>query len=63
MTWMLVVAVAVLATMALGVAIARLGREIPRALEALDSFGRQLRPALVRVRTATDDVRSRTPQR
>ena len=33
-----------------------------RALEALDAFGRELRPALIRVRTATDDVRARTPR-
>ena len=30
-------------------AIVRLGHEIPRAVEALDAFGRELRPALIRV--------------
>jgi hypothetical protein len=59
MTWILVAVVLVVGMAALAAAILRLGRELPRALDALDSFGRELRPALVRVRTATDDVRTR----
>jgi hypothetical protein len=37
----------------------RLVREIPRVLEVLDRFGRELQPALVRVRDATEALRSR----
>jgi hypothetical protein len=60
--WMLVAAVIAAGAVAIFAAIIRLGREIPRALDTLDEFGRQLEPALVRVRTATDDTRSRTPR-
>jgi hypothetical protein len=61
-TWMLVALLIAAAAAGLGTAIARVRRAIPRALDALDSFGRELQPALVRVRTATDEVRARTPQ-
>jgi hypothetical protein len=63
MMWMLVAAVVAAGSAAVVFAITRLGHEIPRAIEALDAFGREMRPALIRVRTVTDDVRSRTPQR
>ncbi|MGH8977279.1 MAG: hypothetical protein ACRDV7_04330 [Acidimicrobiia bacterium] len=43
-------------------AIARFGDELPRALAAADRFGREMRPALIRVRSVTEDLRSRTPQ-
>jgi hypothetical protein len=59
---MLVAAIVVVGAVAIGAAIARLGREIPRALDTLDEFGRHLPPALVRVHTATEETRSRTPR-
>ena len=62
MMWMLVAAVVAVGSTAVVFAIARLGHEIPRAIEALDAFGREMRPALIRVRTVTDDVRARTPR-
>jgi hypothetical protein len=58
-TWFLVAAVVIAGALAIGAAIARLGREIPRALEALDGFGRELQPALVRVRSASAETRRR----
>jgi hypothetical protein len=58
-TWFLVAVVVLFASLAIGAAIARLGREIPRALEALDGFGRALQPALVRVRAASAETRRR----
>ena len=39
------------------------GSEIPRAVETLDAFGREMRPALIRVSAATEDVRARTTRR
>ena len=63
MMWMLVAAVAAAGSTAVIFAIARLGHEIPRVVEALDAFGREMRPALIRVRTVTEDVRARTPRR
>jgi hypothetical protein len=62
MMWMLVAATVAVGAIALIFAIVRLGHEIPQAVEALDAFGREMRPALIRVRVATDDVRTRTPQ-
>jgi hypothetical protein len=63
MMWMLVAAVVAAGAVAVVYAIARLGHEIPRAVEALDAFGREIRPALIRVDAATEDVRARTTQR
>jgi hypothetical protein len=59
MTWFLVAAVVVAGACAIGAGIARLVREIPRTLETLDGFGRELQPALVRVRSASADTRHR----
>jgi hypothetical protein len=38
-----------------------LRREIPRVVEVIDSFGRDLQPALVRVRSSADELRRRQP--
>jgi hypothetical protein len=56
---MLVAAVIVVAAVALAPVMRRLVREIPRVLEVLDRFGRELQPALVRVRDANEALRSR----
>jgi hypothetical protein len=58
-TWFF--AVLVVGVLAAGVlaAIARLRREIPRVVEVIDSFGRDLQPALVRVRSSADELRRR----
>jgi ABC-type transporter Mla subunit MlaD len=61
-TWMLVAAVIAIGAAGVCYALTRVRRAIPRAIDALDGFGRELRPALVRVHTATDEVRARTPQ-
>jgi hypothetical protein len=63
MMWMLVAAVVAVGAVAIVFAIVRLGHEIPRAVEALDAFGREMRPALIRVSAATEDVRARTTRR
>jgi hypothetical protein len=51
-----------LAAFAFARAMHRFGDELPRVLAAADRFGREMRPALIRVRTVTEDLRSRTPQ-
>jgi ABC-type transporter Mla subunit MlaD len=61
-TWMLVATLIAVCAAGLYYGITRARRAIPRALDTLDGFGRDLQPALVRLRTATDDVRARTPQ-
>ena len=63
MMWMLVAAVVAVGAVAVVFAIVRMGHEIPRAVEALDAFGREMRPALIRVSAATEDLRARTTQR
>jgi hypothetical protein len=63
MTWLLVATVIVASAGAVGVALARLARTLPRVLDVLDGFGRELRPALVRVRNATDELRTAPPRR
>ena len=57
-------AAAVVAAGALAVllAVARLGREVPPVLEAFDGLGRELAPAVIRVRSATEQVQARTPE-
>ncbi len=62
MIWLLVIAVVALGATGIFFAIGRASREIPRALQVLDDFGRELRPALVRVRTSTDELRARRIQ-
>jgi hypothetical protein len=57
--WLLVIAVVAAGAVGIFFAIGRASREIPRALQALDNVGRELRPALVRVRTSTDELRAR----
>jgi hypothetical protein len=60
-TWLF--AVLVVGVVAAGVlaAINRLRREIPRVVDVIDSFGRELQPALVRVRSSADELRRRQP--
>jgi hypothetical protein len=60
--WLLVIAVVAIGATGIFFAIGRASREIPRALQILDDFGRELRPALVRVRTSTDELRARRVQ-
>ena len=62
MIWLLVSAVVAIGAAGIFFAIGRAGREIPRVLQVLDDFGRELRPALVRVRTSTDELRARRVQ-
>jgi hypothetical protein len=60
--WFLAAIVVATCALAVLAAVARLGREIPRVLEAFDDFGRELSPALIRVRSATEHLQARTPQ-
>ena len=62
MIWLLVIAAVAIGAAGIFVAIGRASREIPRALRVLDDFGREMRPALVRVRTYTDELRARRMQ-
>jgi hypothetical protein len=63
MTWLLVATIVTLAAIGVTRAIVRFGHELPRLLVALDEFGREVRPAVVRVRTATDELRDRGTRR
>jgi hypothetical protein len=49
--WTFVLAVAALGTGSLAVLVARVRREIPPTRAAFDRLGRELRPALVELRT------------
>lgn len=60
--WMIVFVVIAAGSLALAVAIRRLGQELPPALSAIDMFRRELHPALVRVRTETATARARIPR-
>jgi hypothetical protein len=60
--WMIVFVVIAAGSLGLAVAIRRLGQELPPALAAIDTFRRDLRPALVRVRTETAATRARIPR-
>ena len=51
MKWTLVLMVAVLGTAWLAVLVARVRREIPPTHAAFDRLGRELRPALIELRT------------
>jgi hypothetical protein len=44
------------------IAVRRVRGLVPRTLEALDLLGRELRPALVRVRDEADAARARRPR-
>jgi hypothetical protein len=61
-TWLLTAAVIAAGAVAILVAMLRLAREIPRALGPRDECGRVLRPAVIRIRAAAEEVRARTPQ-
>ena len=53
MTWTFVLALAALGTALLAVLVARVRREIPPTRAAFDRLGRELRPALLELRTQT----------
>lgn len=53
MTWTLLLAVAAIGTAWLAVLVLRVRREIPPTRAAFDRLGRELRPALVELRTQT----------
>jgi hypothetical protein len=57
--WMFVVAVIAAGTVASLFAMGRVRRGIPGVLEALDRFGREMQPAVVRVRSAAEELRDR----
>ena len=60
MFWTLVALGVVAASMAaVFVAISRVRDLVPRTLEALDLLGRDLQPAVVRVRDAAEEARAR----
>jgi len=52
-TGMLALTIAVLGTSLLAVLVARVRREIPPTRAAFDRLGRELRPALIELRTQT----------
>jgi len=52
-TWTFVLALAALGTALLAVLVARVRREIPPTRAAFDRLGRELRPALLELRTQT----------
>jgi hypothetical protein len=52
-TWTLALAVVALGTCLLAVLVARVRREIPPTRAAFDRLGRDLRPALIELRTQT----------
>lgn len=53
MIWTFVLAVAALGTAGLAVLVARVRREVPPTRAAFDRLGRELRPALVELRSQT----------
>jgi hypothetical protein len=60
--WLFAAAVVAAGAVAVLFAVARLGREVPAALDAFDGFERELRPGLIRLRSATEQLQARTPQ-
>jgi hypothetical protein len=58
--WSVLALVVVVASMAaVLIAVRRVRHLVPRTLEALDLLGRELQPALVRVRAEADATRAR----
>lgn len=53
MTWTIVLAVAALGTAGLAMLVIRVRREIPPTLGTFDRLRRELRPALIELRTQT----------
>ncbi len=62
-SWFMVYAVVALSVAAVLAAIAHASRELPTARRSLTDFSSGLRPALVRVRTETDEARARLARR
>ena len=63
MLWSVLALVVVVASMAaVLIAVRRVRDLVPRTLEALDLLGRELQPALVRVRDEADAARARRPR-
>ncbi|MDZ4827355.1 MAG: hypothetical protein SGJ13_12970 [Actinomycetota bacterium] len=62
-SWFMVYAVVALSVAAVFAAIAHASRELPTASRSLTDFHQGLRPALVRVRTETDEARARLARR
>jgi hypothetical protein len=60
---MLALAIAALSATLLAVLVARVRREIPPTRAAFDRLGRDLRPALVELRTETARVRAEIERR
>ena len=62
-TGILALTIAVLGTALLAVLVARVRREIPPTRAAFDRLGRELRPALVELRTQTAHTRAEIARR
>jgi hypothetical protein len=60
---MLALVIAALGTTLLAVLVERVRREIPPTRAAFDRLGRELRPALVELRTQTERTRSELARR
>ena len=63
MTGMLALAVAALGASVLAVLVTRVRREIAPTRAAFDRLGRELRPALIELRTQTDRTRAEIARR
>jgi hypothetical protein len=63
MTGMLALAIAALGASVLAVLVARVSREIPATRAAFDRLGRDLRPALIELRTETARTRAEIARR
>jgi hypothetical protein len=60
-SWLLVCAVVAVSVTALWAAIGRVRRELGPTYDALDTFGRDVRPAVLRVQAETRRTRSHLP--
>jgi hypothetical protein len=60
--WLLAAAVVAAGAVGVLLAVARLSREVDPVVEAFAALGRELRPELIRVRSATEQVQTRTPE-
>jgi hypothetical protein len=56
--WTLVLAVTAVGTAVLALLVARVRREVPPTRASFDRLGRELRPALVELRTQTERTRA-----
>ncbi len=63
MLWMVTLAIAVMGGALLALLAARVRREIPPSRDAFDRLGRDLRPALIELRTQTDRTRAELARR